>query len=75
MSNIADFRFYSGNGTTIASKNCQLPPFEKLSSLDDPADYLAEPGLRDAVNVALTLGLPLLLTGEPGTGKDRKSVV
>jgi MoxR-like ATPase len=48
-----------------------LPPFEKLSGLDHPADYLAEPGLRDAVNVALTLGQPLLLTGEPGTGKTQ----
>jgi MoxR-like ATPase len=28
-------------------------------------------GLRDACNVALLLGQPLLLTGEPGTGKSR----
>lgn len=28
-------------------------------------------GLIDAVNVALALGLPLLLTGEPGTGKTQ----
>ena len=31
--------------------------------------YLPEPGLVDAVNVALILKKPLLLTGEPGTGK------
>jgi MoxR-like ATPase len=31
--------------------------------------YLADDGLVDAVNVALLLGQPLLLTGEPGTGK------
>src|SRR4051812_3643822 len=31
--------------------------------------YIAGSGLRHAVNVALALDLPLLLTGEPGTGK------
>ncbi|HND32058.1 MAG TPA: AAA family ATPase, partial [Myxococcota bacterium] len=32
-------------------------------------DYVLEPGLKVAVNTALALGSPLLLTGEPGTGK------
>jgi MoxR-like ATPase len=31
--------------------------------------YVPEPGLVDAVNVTLILRKPLLLTGEPGTGK------
>lgn len=31
--------------------------------------YLPEPGLIDAVNVALLLRQPLIVTGEPGTGK------
>jgi MoxR-like ATPase len=39
--------------------------------MDDPADYEADPGLVDAVNVALLLGRPLLLTGRPGTGKSQ----
>ena len=39
--------------------------------LDDPADYEADPGLVDAMNVALLLGRPLLLTGRPGTGKSQ----
>jgi MoxR-like ATPase len=34
-------------------------------------DYLADEGLIDAVNVALHLGQPLLLTGQPGTGKTQ----
>jgi MoxR-like ATPase len=34
-------------------------------------DYIAEPGLVSAVNVALLLDKPLLLTGEPGTGKTQ----
>ncbi|HMW22758.1 MAG TPA: MoxR family ATPase [Burkholderiaceae bacterium] len=34
-------------------------------------NYDAEPGLCDAVNTALLLDQPLLLTGEPGTGKTQ----
>ncbi len=34
-----------------------------------PQAYRADSGLARAVNVALLLGQPLLLTGEPGTGK------
>jgi len=33
--------------------------------------YIPSPALVDAVNVAITLGQPLLLTGEPGTGKTQ----
>lgn len=36
-----------------------------------PENYEAEDGLRDAVNTALLLDQPLLLTGEPGTGKTQ----
>ena len=35
----------------------------------DEADYLADEGLATAVYLALRLGLPLLLEGEPGVGK------
>lgn len=35
----------------------------------DPKDYIIHDGLRYAVEGALSLGQPLLLTGEPGTGK------
>jgi MoxR-like ATPase len=37
----------------------------------DPAGYRPDPGLVNAVNVALLLNRPLLLTGEPGTGKTQ----
>lgn len=37
----------------------------------DPAHYKPDAALTEAVNVALTLGMPLLLTGEPGTGKTQ----
>src|SRR5262249_27253773 len=35
------------------------------------AAYLTSPELRDAVNVAIALEKPLLIKGEPGTGKTR----
>jgi MoxR-like ATPase len=38
---------------------------------DHPGDYVPDPGLVDAVNVALVLNRPLLLTGDPGTGKTQ----
>jgi MoxR-like ATPase len=43
-----------------------------LDQMDQPAHYFIEdPGLVAAVNTALTLGRPLLLTGEPGVGKTQ----
>src|SRR5262249_8190024 len=42
-----------------------------LEKMADPASYLPDEGLVDAVNVALILRQPLLLTGEPGTGKTQ----
>lgn len=46
-----------------------LPALPLNKKLHDPALYLPSPGLQNAVNVALALNQPLLLTGEPGTGK------
>jgi MoxR-like ATPase len=65
------FELYTGDGTTLSSRNLELPPFAKIEQLDDPRLYLADKPLRDAVNVSLALGQPLLLTGEPGTGKTQ----
>jgi len=33
------------------------------------SDYVLSPGLRDNVNVSIALGRPLIVKGEPGTGK------
>jgi MoxR-like ATPase len=63
------FRVYAGDGTTLRQRGLALPPLEPWTEATDPAGYLADDGLRDAVNVALALGQPLLVTGEPGTGK------
>lgn len=40
-------------------------------ALFGPAEYEADAALKDAVNTALLLGQPLLLSGEPGTGKTQ----
>ena len=63
------FRLYAGDGSTLADKRASLPSLAAAPWSDDPRGYVAEDGLRDAVNVALALGQPLLVTGEPGTGR------
>lgn len=42
--------------------------FQRFSGTDE---YLTDQALRDAVNVAIALERPLLIKGEPGTGKTR----
>ena len=46
-------------------------PISKQHELIEAAQYIAAEGLVDAFNVSLVLGQPLLLTGEPGTGKTQ----
>lgn len=59
------FKIYGKTGQSA------LPEFQSNPKLNDPALYIPSDALVDAVNVALTLGQPLLLTGEPGTGKTQ----
>ena len=59
------FNLYSKN------KQIDLPIIERDTAINNPVNYLPSQGLIDAVNVSLALGLPLLLTGEPGTGKTQ----
>ena len=47
-----------------------IPPIDRKNA-DAPSGYIPHPDLSHAVNVALILGMPLLLTGEPGTGKTQ----
>jgi MoxR-like ATPase len=58
---------YQGCGKT--GKTLAQP--QPLLSTARPETYIPEPGLCDAVKVALALGQPLLVTGEPGTGKTQ----
>jgi MoxR-like ATPase len=46
-------------------------PISRSEEQTRPEAYLPDKGLIDAVNVALLLGKPLLLTGKPGTGKTQ----
>jgi MoxR-like ATPase len=62
------FPFYVGNRQKV--QDPQLPE-PALKGLDQWAGYQADPELEAAVNVALLLGQPLLLTGAPGTGKTQ----
>jgi MoxR-like ATPase len=53
------------NPTGVDGPPIDIKPFGESR----PEGYVPHPELVEAVNVALALGLPLLLTGEPGTGK------
>ena len=55
-----------GNG-----ESGKLEPFVANDNLNKPELYFPSEGLKAAVNVSLALGQPLLLTGEPGTGKTQ----
>jgi MoxR-like ATPase len=53
---------------TDAARPVEIPLLQFIGRID-PASYQPDEALIDAVNVSLVLGLPLLVTGEPGTGK------
>lgn len=61
--------YYTPNVEDIESSRA-APQAPRLGS-DHPAAYRPDAGLVDAVNTALLLNRPLLLTGEPGTGKTQ----
>ncbi|MFL6134829.1 MAG: AAA family ATPase [Nocardioidaceae bacterium] len=52
-----------------------LSSAEEVRRRFDAQDYLADPGTCTAVFLALRLGLPLLLEGEPGVGKTTAAKV
>jgi len=63
---------YEGRGLTLQTRNgSSAPLFADNCNIQDPHGYLADEGLAASVNVALALGQPLLITGEPGTGKTQ----
>ncbi|MSV28253.1 MAG: MoxR family ATPase [Bryobacterales bacterium] len=62
-------KHYLGQGQTLAGRGGTLRQWERPPGSADPSKYLASDELRAAVNVALALGQPLLLSGLPGTGK------
>ncbi|MEL7371152.1 MAG: MoxR family ATPase [Myxococcota bacterium] len=64
-------RFFTGRPHSSRPETPAVLPKMGTVRHPDPSAYLADEGLIDAVNVALLLGQPLLLTGEPGTGKTQ----
>lgn len=63
--------WYRGKGERWSGDGPPDLPTPLVDKFSDPEGYLADDGLVDAVNVALHLGQPLLLTGQPGTGKTQ----
>ena len=63
------FPYFSGSRTRRAEP--AVLPRSRRTDFLRPENFHADPGVVDAVNVALLLGQPLLLTGEPGTGKTQ----
>ncbi|MGM4914929.1 AAA family ATPase [Rhizobium sp. 768_B6_N1_8] len=53
---------------TLAERQRRVSQFFELNE-QRAGSYVVSPGLEKAVDVALSLGRPLLLTGEPGCGK------
>jgi len=64
------YPYYTGEPIDRPNQPVELPP-SRHSVQTEPKYYLPDKDLVDAVNVALLLGQPLLLTGEPGTGKTQ----
>lgn len=62
--------FYVGDGRQRTANAGTLPEID-IDRMKSAEGYRAGEGLVAAVNAALRLGMPLLLTGEPGTGKSR----
>jgi MoxR-like ATPase len=65
------FPYYTGKPELRRPGTGAEVPGSRRAEQTRPEGYLADAGLVDAVNVALLLGQPLLLTGEPGTGKTQ----
>lgn len=61
---------YSGTPGRRWATPPELPP-SVHDLLRRNETYVPDEGLKSAVNVALLLGMPLLLTGPPGSGKTR----
>jgi len=63
MSAFVEWKRYRGTGVTGAGRPVATP--------GEPGRYLADAKLVTAVNTALAVKQPLLVTGEPGTGKTK----
>jgi len=65
------FPYFTGKRMKPETNAHSQLPIPQRDLQNKPEHYMASKRLVDAVNVALLLGQPLLLTGEPGTGKTQ----
>jgi MoxR-like ATPase len=61
-------RSQADNATALKKR---VVPAKLRSLMASAGDYLASAELLDAINAALCVGAPLLITGDPGTGKTQ----
>jgi len=66
---MSELHLYTGLGHRDPRAGDRLPTVDP-TALRAPEDYRATTRTAAAVEVALTLGMPLLVTGEPGSGKS-----
>jgi len=66
------YPIFSDKGAPIKDLEKRLPGPQE-NKLDEPEDYHCSPELEAAVNVSLIMNQPLLVTGEPGSGKTQLS--
>ncbi len=64
------YPFISGTTKSAPRQPIALPMPDRMMQCD-PAGYLLDGDLVAAINAALLLAQPLLLTGDPGTGKTQ----
>jgi len=65
------FKLYRGpDGEAVAGAAETAEPVPR-GNLHAPDKYYPDEGLAAAVNTALLLGMPLLVTGDPGSGKTQ----
>jgi MoxR-like ATPase len=62
--------YYRGDGTVRRVRLSPPPPWREFPRKPLGLRFQPPPGLPDAVNAALSLRRPLLLTGMPGSGKS-----
>lgn len=65
------YPYFKGTGDTAEPNKWKEVPPPRHAAETLPQYYEADQTLKDAVNVALLMGRPLLLTGEPGAGKTQ----
>lgn len=69
MTQLPRFDVYVGDGARHGDRTAELP--DQAAVFREHGRYLAGEDLADAVNIAIAVGQPLLVTGEPGCGKTR----